>query len=106
MAKTIKDTMVLSRLSKVIGIKRNLSFLRVSHLKMSGGIMYAIITTEIIPTIVTSANERMAGCLAKISVPIPINMIKEERIMLFLNCASIFFPVRYSYITPSVTKMV
>ena len=47
-------------------------------------------TTEIIPMIVTSANERMAGCLAKISIPMPINIISEESIMLFLYDASIF----------------
>ncbi len=44
------------------------------------------------PTIVTSANERIAGCLAMMSVPIPMNMIRAESITEFLYDASTFFP--------------
>ena len=40
--------------------------------------MYAIRTTENIPTIVTSAREWRAGCLANISEPMPMNIISAD----------------------------
>ena len=36
------------------------------------------------PMMVTSARECRAGCLAKMRVPMPMNMIKAERMMLRL----------------------
>ena len=44
------------------------------------------------PMMVTCANDRMAGCFAKISIPMPMNMMEDDRMMEFLNCESIFLP--------------
>ena len=90
--KKLKPKMVRQKLAMVTGCLRLLPFFWVSHLKIKGGIMYAISTTENMPMMVTSASDFMAGCLAKISMPMPMNMMEEERMMEFLNCDSIGRP--------------
>ena len=40
------------------------------------------------------------------SAPMPMNMMRADRTTAFLNDRRIFLPVAYSYINPSVMKMV
>ena len=65
-----------------------------------------MITTENIPTIVTSASERNAGCMANIRVPMPINMINADTIIELRYEASTLRRHVYSYEAPSVIKIV
>ena len=48
-----------------------------------------MITTEVMPTTVTSASERNAGCFAASSIPMPASMIMADIAMLFLYDESI-----------------
>ena len=63
-------------------------------------------TTTAMPTMATSASERIAGCWLTISVPMPMNMMTADKITLPLYASSLRRPVVYSYISPSVMKMV
>ena len=55
---------------------------------------------------VITASERMAGCLAKMSVPMPMNIITAEIITLLRLSLRVLRPVAYSCISPSVMKIV
>ena len=57
------------------------------------------------PTMVTAASDRRAGCFATMRAPMPMNMMRADRTTAFLNDRRIFLPVAYSYISPSVMKM-
>ena len=63
-------------------------------------------TTVNIPMTVTSASDRSAGCRATTRAPMPMNMMRADRTTAFLKERRILFPVAYSYISPSVMKMV
>ena len=54
---------------------------------------------------ITSARERIAGWRETIRAPMPMNIISALSITAFLKEWSIFLPVAYSYISPSVMKM-
>ena len=61
------------------------------NLNSNGGTSHDMKTTLDIPTIVISASECRAGCLATISEPMPMNIISAEIMMLLLNEVSSFF---------------
>ena len=54
------------------------------NLNSNGGTSHDMKTTLDIPTIVISASECRAGCLATIRVPMPMNMIMADSSMLRL----------------------
>ena len=87
---TAKLKTVLAIFHSVIGIIRGrLLAPYTSHLYRSGGKMYAQTTTVIIPTIVSSASERIAGCFAKISIPTATKSIVADSTIDTLNLSSI-----------------
>ena len=104
--KQMKANTVYERFFIVIGLLLFCPFFVVSHLKKNGGMTYAANTTQNIPTITTSPNCFIAGCLAKIRHPIPTNIIKAESATVLLYVLSIFLPNLFSYRQPSIMKIV
>jgi len=94
--KTENVKIVFTRFTNVIGIKRGFPLRVVSQRKIKGGKMYAITSTEIIPTIVTSASDFKAGCCANINIPIATIMIINDNKIEFLKLTRYFFPYLYS----------
>ena len=61
-------------------------------------------TTENIPITTINPSDDIAGCLAKINVPMPTNIINALIATLFLKDLRTRLPRAYSYIKPSVIK--
>ena len=103
---TVSGTTVISMRPMVMGVSRLTPCRVVSQRNTIGGTTQAISTTQPMPIIATSASDRIAGCLATISVPMPTNISAAEIITLWRYSFSRFCPVRYSYSSPSVMNIV